>query len=254
MLKYENVSLSCDRTLIIENASVEFPSQSITTVIGPNGSGKTTLLQALNGSTTVNSGKIYLDDQDYIALPPRKRAQLLSFLPQVRSTLPTIPVKTLVEHGRFPYLGFSRKKGPEDKKIVEKALELADIKEYANQSVDTLSGGVRQRAFLAMQLAQDCDYVIADEPTTYLDLPSQKKILSIYTELRNSGKTVILVLHDLTQALEISDYIVLVDEQKIIARGTPDELIKSGIIEQVFNIKIKQFEDEDGKYIVAKAD
>lgn len=252
MLRFENITLSCDRTLIIENVSVEFPDKAITTVIGPNGSGKTTLLQALNGSSTVNSGKIYLDDADYLAMPPRKRAQLLSFLPQVRSTLPTIPVKTLVEHGRFPYLGFSRKMGSEDRKSVAAALEQAELTDYANQSVDTLSGGVRQRAFLAMQLAQNCDYLIADEPTTYLDLPSQKKILSIYSKLRDAGKTVILVLHDLTQALQISDYIVLVDNQKIIASGKPEELINSGIIEQVFGIKLKQFEDADGKYIVAK--
>lgn len=252
MLRFENITLSCDRTLIIENVSVEFPDKAITTVIGPNGSGKTTLLQALNGSSTVNSGKIYLNDADYLAMPPRKRAQLLSFLPQVRSTLPTIPVKTLVEHGRFPYLGFSRKMGSEDRKIVANALEQAELTDYATQSVDTLSGGVRQRAFLAMQLAQNCDYLIADEPTTYLDLPSQKKILSIYSKLRDAGKTVILVLHDLTQALQISDYIVLVDNQKIIASGKPEELINSGIIEQVFGIKLKQFEDADGKYIVAK--
>ena len=252
MLRFENITLSCDRTLIIENVSVEFPDKAITTVIGPNGSGKTTLLQALNGSSTVNSGKIYLDDADYLAMPPRRRAQLLSFLPQVRSTLPTIPVKTLVEHGRFPYLGFSRKMGSEDRKIVANALEQAELTDYATQSVDTLSGGVRQRAFLAMQLAQNCDYLIADEPTTYLDLPSQKKILSIYSKLRDAGKTVILVLHDLTQALQISDYIVLVDNQKIIASGKPEELINSGIIEHVFGIKLKQFEDADGKYIVAK--
>lgn len=253
MLKYENVTLSCDRTLIIENVSVEFPEHAITTVIGPNGSGKTTLLQALNGATTVNSGKIYLDDMDYLALPPRQRAQHLSFLPQVRSTMPSIPVKTLVEHGRFPYLGFSRKMSSEDRKIVDQALTLADVKEYSSQSVDTLSGGVRQRVFLAMQLAQDCSYLVADEPTTFLDLPSQKKILSIYSELRDAGKTIILVLHDLTQALQISDNIVLVDNQSVIATGSPNELIHTGIIEKVFNLKLKQFEDEDGKYIVAKA-
>ena len=253
MLRYENVTLSCDRTIILENISVNFPAHAITTVIGPNGSGKTTLLQALNGSTTVNSGKIYLDDSDYLSMAPRKRAQILSFLPQVRSTLPTIPVKTLVEHGRFPHLGFSRKMGTEDRKIIENAMKLADVTEYASQSVDTLSGGVRQRVFLAMQLAQDCDYLVADEPTTYLDLPSQKKIMSIYKELRDAGKTIILVLHDLTQALQISDNIVLVNEQKIIASGKPEALIKSGIIEEVFNLKIKQFEDEEGKYIVVKA-
>lgn len=253
MLRYENVTLSCDRTLILENISVDFPANAITTIIGPNGSGKTTLLQTLNGSTTVNSGKIYLDDQDYLSMAPRTRAQMLSFLPQVRSSLPTIPVKTLVEHGRFPYLGFTRKMSSEDRKIVEKAMELAEVTEYASQSVATLSGGVRQRVFLAMQLAQDCDYLIADEPTTYLDLPSQKKIMSIYSELRNAGKTIILVLHDLTQALQISDNIVLVNDQKIIASGEPEALINSGIIEEVFNLKIKRFEDEDGKYIVVKA-
>jgi iron complex transport system ATP-binding protein len=155
-----------------------------------------------------------------------------------------------VSHGRFPYLGFSRRSGVEDKKIVDEAMRKTEISEYSFSNVDTLSGGVRQRAFIAMQLAQQSDFIVADEPTTYLDLPSKKKIAEIYSGLRNEGKTVVLVLHELSTALEIADRIVVMNNRKIVSTGTPEEIISSGIIESVFGATVKKFSDETGEYIV----
>ncbi|MBR1861492.1 MAG: ABC transporter ATP-binding protein [Lachnospiraceae bacterium] len=250
MLEYKNVSLSCDGTELLKNINIGFKKGELTTIIGPNGCGKTTLIQALNGSSRLTAGEILLDRENYLSFKPRIRAERLSFLPQIRQMIPTLSVRSLVSHGRFPRLGFSRKMSAHDKELVEEAMRRADVEKYADQSADTLSGGVRQRAFVALQLAQDCDCVVADEPTTYLDAPSQKQILKIYRNLRDEGRTVILVLHDIAKALEISDRVVVMNDRRIITTGKPDELIGSGIIDSVFGVKLKSFSDADGKYYV----
>lgn len=248
MLEYRHVSVSCQHTPILEDISLTFPEGKITTIIGPNGCGKTTLLQCLNGVSHVTSGNIFLDGEDFLKFSPKERARKLSFLPQVRTIIPTLPVKTLVEHGRFPYLGFARKKSQEDIELVQKAMDFTQVSPYADQYADTLSGGTRQRVFFAMTLAQNCDVIVLDEPTTYLDLRAQKDFLTLLDVLRKQKKTIILTLHDLNHALQISDHLVVMEERKIAASMTPMECLKQHIIEEVFHTKWKQFEDEDGTY------
>ena len=172
MLEFRNVSVSCQHTPILNDISLTFRDGEITTILGPNGCGKTTLVQCLNGASTVTAGQIFLNGQDFLKISPKERAREISLLPQVRTIIPAIPVKMLVEHGRFPYLGFSRRKSKEDTEIVNRAMEFTHISQYADQYVDTLSGGIRQRVFFAMVLAQDCDYIVLDEPTTYLVVPN----------------------------------------------------------------------------------
>lgn len=153
----------------------------------------------------------------------------------------------LVEHGRFPYLGFSRRKSKEDTEIVNRAMEFTHISQYADQYVDTLSGGIRQRVFFAMVLAQDCDYIVLDEPTTYLDLTGQREFYAMIKELKKQEKTIILILHDLSQAVRISDTLVVMN-RNIAMVGTPNECLQSHVIENVFQTSWKRFTDEDGEY------
>lgn len=248
MLEFEHVSVSCQRVPILSDISVSFPQGGITTIVGPNGCGKTTLLQCLNGASKVTGGRIRLEGEDYLGLSPRERAVRLSFLPQVRTIIPAIPVQTLVEHGRFPHLGFSRRKTAKDTEIVRKAMEFTHVSEYAGQYVDTLSGGIRQRVFFAMVLAQDCDYIVLDEPTTYLDINGQREFLALLQQLRKQHKTIILVLHDLNQAMQISDTLVIMKDRKVIATASPKECMEQHMIEDVFQVNCKCFKDEEGEY------
>lgn len=248
MLEFRNVSVSCGRTPILKDISVSFPTGKISAIVGPNGCGKTTLLQCLNGVSQVTAGSILLNDEDFLTLPVRKRARRLSFLPQVRTIIPALPVKTLVEHGRFPYLGFSRRKSSEDVRLVEQAMKFTGTYDCRDVYVDTLSGGVRQRVFLAMVLAQDCDFLVLDEPTTFLDLESQRDFLNLLPALKAEGKTILLVLHDLAQAVRISDHLIVMNDRKIAASGTPLECLKQHVIEDVFHTKWKRFSDEEGDY------
>lgn len=248
MLEYRHISVSCNRTPILDDITITFPKGKITTVIGPNGCGKTTLLQCLNGVSQVTGGQIFLNGADYLALSLKERAKSLSFLPQVRTIIPTLPVKTLIEHGRFPYLGFSRKKTKEDIELVQKAMDFTKVSEFADQYTDTLSGGIRQRVFFAMTLAQNCDVIVLDEPTTYLDMRAQKEFLDMLKILRARGKTIILTLHDLNHAIQISDYLMVMNNRKMAFCGTPYECLDRNIIENVFDVTCKRFEDKEGVY------
>ena len=248
MLEFHRVNISCGHCPILNDITILFQEGEITTIVGPNGCGKTTLLQCLNGSSKVTSGSILLDGINFLALPPKERALKLSFLPQVRTIIPSLPVRTLVEHGRFPHLGFSRRKSAQDKEIVENVMRFTHITDYADQLTDTLSGGIRQRVFFAMVLAQDCKYIVLDEPTTYLDLAGQQEFLEMFLRLKKEGRTIILVLHDLAQAMEISDRIVIMDRRQIAAVGTPEKCLTQGWFEEVFHVKVKKFVDGEGAY------
>lgn len=240
MLEFKNVDVSVSKTPILKNLSVCFEEGKITSIIGPNGCGKTTLLQTLIGVSSITSGDIIVDGKAFRNLQARERARLLSFLPQFRESAPCISVNTLVEHGRFPYMGFSRKMSEEDRIAVDKAIEYTGLSEYRYCMVNELSGGMQQRVYLAMQLAQNSPYMVMDEPMNYLDFPGQRELYGLIRDLVAKDKTIIIVLHDIGQALRISDEIVVMNERKICGTGTPEDLLKSGLIENVFNCKINE--------------
>lgn len=242
MLEFRNVDVNIGKTPILKDISLQLEKGKITALIGSNGCGKTTLLQTLNGVSTVVSGDIILDDEFYLKLPARERARRLSFMPQFRESAPCISVKGLVEHGRFPYMGFARKMNKEDEEAIEQALEFTGISKYGNCMVNELSGGLQQRAYLAMQLAQKSPYMVMDEPMNYLDFPGQREMLGLIRKLRDTGYTVILVLHDLNQALQTADRLIVMKDRGIVDIGTPQECLQRGTIEKVFDCTVTTIE------------
>jgi len=248
MLEFKNVTVACQRNVILKNISLTVPTGEITCIIGPNGCGKTTLVQCLDGVSKVTEGKILLDHTDYLKLSYRERAKRIAFLPQVRQNIPTLPVKTLVEHGRFPYLGFTRKKQQTDIDIINQVMDFTHITPYANFYTDTLSGGMRQQVYFAMILAQTCNTIVLDEPTTYLDIQHQRAFYHDIQMLKLEGKTILLVLHDLSAAIQIADNIIVMENRKIAACGKPSILLKQHIIEKIFHVQCKHFKDQEGDY------
>lgn len=149
-------------------------------------------------------------------------------------------------HGRYPYLDFLRVPQQKDKEIVQKTIEDMALGKYINKNIYELSGGQRQKVYIAMLLAQDTDIIFLDEPTTYLDINHQLEILEIIKRLKKMGKTIVMVLHDLNNALSYSDKICLMDKGEIVIYDSPEKVFESREIDRVFKVYSSQitFEDE----------
>ncbi|NLZ39452.1 MAG: ABC transporter ATP-binding protein [Firmicutes bacterium] len=239
MLELRNITAGYQGFEVIKNVNISFAKGSITGIIGKNGCGKTTLLKTAAQLLKPISGDIILNGGSISKMPEKKLATKISFLPQIRST-PNTTVYNLVMHGRFPYLGFPRIPHAKDKAIVKKALATLGLKKYRNKNVRELSGGERQKVYLAMVLAQDTDYIFLDEPTTFLDINHQLEILAIIKELKKLGKAVIMVIHDLNNALTNCDKICLLDKGEVVIYGSPKTVYSSGAIERVFQVKCEE--------------
>lgn len=129
-------------------------------------------------------------------------------------------------------------------------MEFTHVTPYSDDNADTLSGGIRQRVFFSMILAQDSQIIVMDEPVTYLDLEGKRTFFDMVKKLRESGKTIILVLHELSDAIRISDNIIIMNNRQIAAEGTPEECLNRHIIEDIFHTTYKKFSDEDGDYYI----
>lgn len=195
------------------------------------------------------SGDVLLNGENIFNLASKEVAKHISYLPQNRD-VPSIKAYDLVMHGRFPYLGFTRIPTLDDKKIVDDAINRLEITEYKDKNIKELSGGERQKVYLAMTLAQDTDIIFLDEPTTYLDINYQLEILDIVKELKRMGKTIIMVIHDLNSALTYSDKVCLMDKGQILIYDTPNNVYQSRLIEKVFKINCHEVSDIEGKQYV----
>lgn len=247
MFKLHDISSGYDHKKVIKNITLEINPGQITTIIGPNGCGKSTLLKTLAKSLTPYSGEITLNNQNLHTYSITEFAQNVALLPQIRN-IPNTTVETLVSHGRFPYLGFLRRLKPEDHEIIEEALRSTGVMNKRHQSLYNLSGGERQKVYIAMTLAQNTDIILLDEPTTFLDINHQFEILDLIKQLNQQGKTIIMVLHDLAHALTYSDQIIVMRKGEIIKVGTPSLISEEQVIEDVFNLSSKTFVENDKTY------
>ena len=239
MIKLTHFSAGYGGIPVLQDISLSIPAGSITTLVGPNGCGKTTLLRAIAGQLDTMDGSLSVCGKEVSRYGRRELAKTVALLPQVRD-IPALTVEALVQHGRYPHLGFSRQLTEKDKTIVAHAMAQADVSALAHRELKALSGGQRQRAYLAMALAQDTALILLDEPTTHLDLNRQFELLEQIQNLQAAGKTIVMVLHDLDHALRCSHHILLLDRGRLVQAGTPRELLSSGMLEQVFDISIRE--------------
>ena len=200
MIELHKLAAGYPERRVLEQVSLQFPDGQITVLAGPNASGKTTLLRTILGLEPRLEGEIFLDGTAQTDLTARELALRVSYLPQSRP-VPNITAGRMVLHGRFPYLGYPRRYRPEDWAMAKAALREAGAEELERQLMSRLSGGQRQRVYLAMLLAQDTRNVLLDEPTTYLDVAHQFRLLDCARRLADQGRAVVLVLHDLCLAL-----------------------------------------------------
>lgn len=237
MIEVKNVSKTYQQSVVVDNVTLTIPSCGITSIIGPNGAGKSTLLSMVSRLLPMSAGTVTVDGLDVIKTPSDILARRMSILRQDNHLASRLTVKDIVSFGRYPY----SKGRPtlEDWEFIQKALKYMQLEDLADRFLDELSGGQRQRAFVAMVLCQDTDYILLDEPLNNLDM---KHAVGMMRMLRNTanelGKTIVLVLHDINFASCYSDHIVAMKDGKIAHQGTPQQIIRSDILHDIYEIDI----------------
>ena len=243
MLEIKNLYAGYKKEWVIKNVSLCVDRGEIVTLIGKNGCGKSTLLRSIVGATPKTSGEILLDGDSLVGISPLTLSRRISYLAQDKN-IPDITVSRMVLNGRFPHLSYPRRYREKDFAIAKEAMERMGISDFSERKLSELSGGMRQKVYIAMALCQGTDVILMDEPTTFLDVTQQFLLCDTVRELANEGKAILLVLHDVLLALKVSDKIALVDNGDIVFIGTPSEFISSGFSEKVYGVSIHSMENE----------
>ncbi|WP_297294319.1 ABC transporter ATP-binding protein [uncultured Oscillibacter sp.] len=244
MLEARNLSAGYPGRAVLAGVSLAARPGRVLALLGPNGCGKSTLLRTMAGLLPPLGGEVLLDGRrDY---SPRQAAQRVAYLPQSR-TAPNITVRRLVLHGRFPYLSYPRRYGREDYEAVDRALVAADALDLADRPLPELSGGQRQKAYLAMALAQETEAILMDEPTTFLDIRHQLEVLALVRRLAEEGRGVVLALHDLCLALTAADDVAVLGEGRLLALGGPEAVYQSKVLERVMGVRLDRSEGPGGR-------
>ena len=244
-------NLSFDYTpnkTIFSNLNLNIKKGEITTLLGKNGCGKSTLIKLLSKNITNYAGNIFLENKELKSYSLKELAKKLSIVYQNNATPQEITVFDMVSFARLPYQNiFFYKKTKEDIEKINFALKETDLIEYKNTIVSELSGGQLQRVYIAMCLAQDTEIIILDEPTAFLDIKYQKSIMKLVKRLNQElHLTIIMVLHDINQAITYSDNIVALLDGEIIKNDKAHSLLDEELLNKIYDTAIKI---EDGKVI-----
>ncbi|MFC7131293.1 ABC transporter ATP-binding protein [Haloferax chudinovii] len=223
---------------VVECDRIDIPRGEITALVGPNGSGKSTLLKSLAKQLTPDSGSVYLDGKSISEYDDKAFARELGMLSQQHDSPTSLTVEDLVYHGRYPHRNFFEQVNEDDHEAVERAIDLAGVEHIRDKQIGNLSGGQSQLAWIAMVLAQDTDVLLLDEPTTYLDLHHQLRVLETVRQLNEErGVTVAVVLHDIAQAARFADYLVAMQDGELYDWGPPREVVTEELLADVFRVE-----------------
>ncbi|GGR24013.1 ABC transporter ATP-binding protein [Deinococcus ruber] len=245
-LQTEALTLRYGERTVVSGLNLSITGGRITALVGANGCGKSTLLRALARLLPPSAGRVLLDGADLHRRPAREVARSLAILPQGPQAPEGLTVEQLVWFGRHPHQGLLAGRSEHDRERVQWAMTQTGMTAFANRSLDALSGGQRQRAWIAMSLAQDTATLLLDEPTTYLDASHQLEVLQLVQRLnREQNRTIVMVLHDLNQAVRYSDELVAVVEGQVYAQGDPAALMTPDLLRDVFGLKAHLLTDPD---------
>lgn len=236
----------------LSGVSASIPKGKITTIIGPNGCGKSTLLSLISRNNKPITGSVQVEQKDVLDYKPKQFAKKLAIVYQQNDIPPQITVEQLVGYGRLPHQSFLKRDEQADRDAVEWALTCTNLLAKRQSDVSALSGGERQRVWIAMALAQRSEILCLDEPTTYLDIYYQIELLELVKQLNKTyGLTIVMVLHDINQALQYSDEIILMKATKVVAQGAPDDVITEQMMKDVYDVRVLFTEQPSiGRYMV----
>lgn len=249
-LLLNGIQVDLDKTRIIDGVDLSVATGEWVTVIGPNGAGKSTLLRAIGGVLPYR-GTVKLFGRNTQELPRRERAKLVATVAQTPVVPPGMAVIDYVLLGRTPFVAPLGRESAADLAAVDQVLDSLDLHRFSGRHLESLSGGERQRAFLARALAQRAPLLLLDEPTSALDIGHQQDVLELVDRLRRERSlTVLATMHDLSIAGEYADRMVLLAGGRVIAAGTPREVLTEELLSVNYGARVKVIDGEHGPLVV----
>jgi len=246
MLEGKELSLTLSSRRILDGVSLSLQPGRITAILGPNGAGKTSLLRLLSGEWRPDSGRVELEGRALSAFPARELGRRRAYLHQESNLDFAFTVLEVVLLGRSPHMEEGER--PLDYEVARQALREVDLAERENDYYTALSGGEKQRVHLARILAQirgpreDSRYLFLDEPTNNLDLSHQRTVFGLSRSLSREKVAVCLVLHDVNQALQLADEVIVLKDGKTALAGRPEEIVCRNEWETIFNVALRRIE------------
>lgn len=241
ILKVENLSVSYNGKKAVEKISFPAAPGQMIGIIGPNGAGKSTLIKAIMGLVNIDEGKIQIMNQ-----PVNKVCKKIAYVPQ-RNTIDfdfPLLVEDVVMMGRYPHLTWWGLPGARDHQVVRDSLKKVGMFEFRKKQIGQLSVGQQQRVFLARALAQEAELYFLDEPFSSVDVTSEKMIVEILKELRNGGKTIFVVHHDLSKVGNYFDSLILI-KKKLIASGRKEEVFQINYLLEAYSSSISTINEQE---------
>ncbi|MHA3724301.1 iron ABC transporter ATP-binding protein [Leucobacter sp. HY1910] len=241
MIRLEEIIKSYRGRQVLGPINIAIERGGVTALIGPNGAGKSTMLTIIGRLLQADGGRVEVGGLDVRTAHPKDLAKAVSILRQENHFMARLTVRQLVTFGRFPHS--AGRITPVDERAIHAAIAFLNLAGMEERFIDELSGGQRQRAFVAMVLAQDTDYVLLDEPLTGLDMRHAVAMMGQVRAAADAlGKTVVLVIHDVNFAAAYADRIVALADGRVVASGTPDEIITPEVLERVFETPVEVLE------------
>jgi len=242
VLELKNLCVGYGKKEVLHRASILFEPGKLTVLVGPNGCGKSTLLKTALGLLPPLAGEITLDGTSLSHLSRNEIAKRIAFLSQDKRT-PDMTVEQLVLHGRYPHLSFPKRYREKDHAIAHAAIERMGLSDLSHAPLSTLSGGMKQNAYIALALTQGTEYILLDEPTTYLDISHQLALMQTLCSLAAEGHGVVCVMHDLPLSLTFADRVAVLGEGRILCCDSPSQVCASGIFERIFGVSVEAYDN-----------
>lgn len=239
ILQCRDLSYQINDKRLIQNINLELKGGELIGLVGPNGSGKTTLLRCLSGYLTPSSGQVFLQGEPITKIPSRRRAKFLSYITQENNQAFDFTVMEILRMGAFAHLGYWGNPGKSLDDRAQRALDFVGLPHMKNRYFNQLSGGEKQLVLFARALVQDARVLLLDEPTSNLDMRHELELLELARELCSQGKSVMVSLHNLDRAAEYCHRILLLDQGKLQALGTPHEVFQKERLEQVYQTPLR---------------
>ncbi len=246
----ENVSLEIEGKKILSHINANFEQYKFNAIIGPNGCGKSSLIKLFAKINKQSEGKILFFGQELDKVKRKEFAKQVSFFFQFNDSTSDITVKQMVAYGRSAHKKLYQSLDNNDFAIVDDAIEKCDLIGFENRGMNSLSGGEKQRVYLAMTLAQEPEIIVLDEPTNHLDIKYQFQLLSLVRNIMDQKDlTIICILHDFNQVLKYADNTLILKDGKVYASGITHEVITVESVRDVFGIESIIHSDGNGYHI-----